>query len=1276
MDAAAMHEPGPAMASRTSYGRACINCSRIKSKCTFRDDPNRCERCQRLDKECLPSVPARKRGNKAAGSRTAQLEEKVDQMVSLLRSQTAILETQQTLMPFPFQPPYLETADPMLFSAAGSVSRAGAAAASSSTETDPSHTGSTPATASTEAELTPSPLVDDISQFSLQEAIAEEQLERFRSSFLPFFPVIHLPPEMSAEDVRRQKPFFWLVIMSLTSRSTQEQDSMGDAIRRIISQRVVAEHEWSLDVLLGLICYLAWYHYHKRHKLYLIMWSQLAVALVFELGIHIHIPGEEGQLTGRWANLPTRPTKSHVRTMEERRAVIGTFLVTSMVWTSLRRSEPLRWTPYMDECVHVLRKGDETSLDIILAAQAKCHVLVDHVTRFPLERASTGDGSEARPTYFIKAMDLQLKEIRRNLPEEVKSSRMNHAIWKLEYRMLILAGAFSLVLFSTEVIVKEAFVASSKDQDEAAPLDLERLEGLESLLTSLEQWFKEFFALSFGEWMSTTFTICAQYSHCINILFRLSTLRAPGWDAGAARRRVDVLEMLDRIIQRVERLIGMWNIDHLSHEESAIVSAPRRIRGIREELSAQLSATDQLAAGGSLMNTTNCEYFDESFPMDTTGMYSQDYPWLMDVLGMRAQRSWEEIYDVNSRLGAYHEAAAKRQNKSQIQQSSSNWYQYDPLPAGQWLRLLHIQPGGDSTPLQVSLTVEDLSNPPPFQALSYTWGDPSDLYEISCDGQIIQVTKSLRQALCRIRHTDRAQTLWADALCINQGDIDERTSQVLLMNTIYRVAESVFVWLGEEAWNSPDGFRLLHRLGTIATSLTPELHHKQLTEEDMKKYALDRIQTQTWVALDAIYWRPWFKRIWIVQEVALGRNVTIHCGPDSISWQNFRAATLFIQFNATYIQNRVNVGPQMPLFQARDSIHNAENPPLISLLVGFRNALATNPVDKLYGLLGLTSHGGKIIPNYRVNTSDTFRNLFADLLLQYGLDTLSFVKHPTLRYRMEGLPSWAADWSRTMPENSFLTGEFPWNKGLQLGYRACGQTVAKFRFSDDRKRFYVQGRVLGTINCAGRLDANLNLLEYRANMTRLRGPLGLVMAGAVHAASDNALRLQMEIEIAECFRAWELMVRAVKHYHTGEHIDTVLHRTIIADDPGFYAKIGTNDASRLAEYYTAFWNSYCTFVGESRGKADEEKAVVFYKARLWSWKRKLFTTKQGHVGLGPSTMRYTDCVALLSGGKTAYILRKTRESGVYLYIGEAYLHGFMHGEGFSGTSPLEELCII
>ena len=38
--------------------------------------------------------------------------------------------------------------------------------------------------------------------------------------------------------------------------------------------------------------------------------------------------------------------------------------------------------------------------------------------------------------------------------------------------------------------------------------------------------------------------------------------------------------------------------------------------------------------------------------------------------------------------------------------------------------------------------------------------------------------------------------MWADAVCINQNDLDERSSQVSIMSKIYKYAKNCQIWLG------------------------------------------------------------------------------------------------------------------------------------------------------------------------------------------------------------------------------------------------------------------------------------------------------------------------------------------------------------------------------------------------------------------------------------------------------------------------------------------------
>jgi hypothetical protein len=65
------------------------------------------------------------------------------------------------------------------------------------------------------------------------------------------------------------------------------------------------------------------------------------------------------------------------------------------------------------------------------------------------------------------------------------------------------------------------------------------------------------------------------------------------------------------------------------------------------------------------------------------------------------------------------------------------------------------------------------------------------------------VTKNLYLALLRLRHPETERTLWVDALCINQVDLDEKRHQIALMADIYTKASTVIMWLGEPEIEEP-----------------------------------------------------------------------------------------------------------------------------------------------------------------------------------------------------------------------------------------------------------------------------------------------------------------------------------------------------------------------------------------------------------------------------------------------------------------------------------------
>jgi hypothetical protein len=83
-----------------------------------------------------------------------------------------------------------------------------------------------------------------------------------------------------------------------------------------------------------------------------------------------------------------------------------------------------------------------------------------------------------------------------------------------------------------------------------------------------------------------------------------------------------------------------------------------------------------------------------------------------------------------------------------------------------------------------------------YEALSYASGDPKDTEEILLNGWSFKVFANLFLALSQLRFPEKERLLWVDQLCINQTDIPERNSSVLLRCDIYRQATSTMVWLG------------------------------------------------------------------------------------------------------------------------------------------------------------------------------------------------------------------------------------------------------------------------------------------------------------------------------------------------------------------------------------------------------------------------------------------------------------------------------------------------
>jgi len=207
---------------------------------------------------------------------------------------------------------------------------------------------------------------------------------------------------------------------------------------------------------------------------------------------------------------------------------------------------------------------------------------------------------------------------------------------------------------------------------------------------------------------------------------------------------------------------------------------------------------------------------------------------------------------------------------------------------GRTFRLLTILPAlnGDD-PLLCECHSFDIDEAPPYEALSYVWGDSSPSANIWCNGQCIEIGPSLSQALKRLRYRESKRIIWADAICIDQADEGEKSHQVPLMGSIYSLARRVVVWLGEgDAQQIRQAFEAAEtiadacddydeRHGIISDDLTD--HHKvKLPEIAASPIILS--------SLKELYNRPWFHRIWCIQEIRLAADALVIWGDAEIPW--------------------------------------------------------------------------------------------------------------------------------------------------------------------------------------------------------------------------------------------------------------------------------------------------------------------------------------------------------------------------------------------------------
>ncbi|KAL6900334.1 heterokaryon incompatibility protein domain-containing protein [Trichoderma evansii] len=340
--------------------------------------------------------------------------------------------------------------------------------------------------------------------------------------------------------------------------------------------------------------------------------------------------------------------------------------------------------------------------------------------------------------------------------------------------------------------------------------------------------------------------------------------------------------------------------------------------------------------------------------------------WLNDMVF----RDMDSLQAANGTQASVRKLSTKRMpidTTANIAALQSAPVSYSKLkPSRQQIRLLEIYPGTDMMEIQGLFHCVDLSNCPEYIALSYTWGEDANHREITVNGNKLPVRDNLWRFLhLQSSSISEPKLFWIDAICINQSDICERNHQVGMMRQIYTNAAEVYIWLGQEADDSAVAMDFFTR--KVPKELRPKGRWIWSKKEGR--------------AISKLFKRPYWGRMWIIQEVISAGYITVWCGTGSFEWAlveklYWKLSVLKSRswlYRCAYA-NRVFKSSACVIVWERAHWRHPDTPTpsLQKLIEVFHRWQCADPKDKVYALVGMASRETAVIPDYSKSTEEIF----------------------------------------------------------------------------------------------------------------------------------------------------------------------------------------------------------------------------------------------------------------------------------------------------------------
>lgn len=585
----------------------------------------------------------------------------------------------------------------------------------------------------------------------------------------------------------------------------------------------------------------------------------------------------------------------------------------------------------------------------------------------------------------------------------------------------------------------------------------------------------------------------------------------------------------------------------------------------------------------------------------------------------------------------------------------------------QQIRLLLLHSGSGQEPLRCTMkTISfDDSDHEDYEALSYCWGaDTRDTYvrvryipssttdnkDRSSGFRDLPINKSLHEALLHLRSAvGPPRSLWADAICINQDDVKERSYQVTQMPSIYGMASRVIIWLGP---GNPIRQECFNKVKAIE-----ELFHKE--DEPSKVYTGEEIErlenhlVSTEMPLGVLMsfptkWRQcefeWFRRTWVLQEVANAKTAIVCCGDQVVSWPAISAVARHIRHHKR-LSGLLSFGIMPSIFsdfsRPMDSDRGRERElvarkGILDYLVLALGLKASDPRDRIFALLQFGKETSELAnlpplirPDYRKSVTQVFSDFVRWWICEHKslrvLSAIHSLKGRSWQQMYYGEPT-------DLGKLSYPTWCF-WYGGQATWARA---TLA---LNPD-----------WTYRASGSSKPDINLINSEEG------------GDTIYVLRLTGYRLCSVGRIS----SYPFWTRSHDHVEQGLHeaFESIfnpsgLRRAWLLDRDDQEVQDTTPEA--VAEYEGRH------FIYHSRGFNARSGGVPCFSQCLFFGE-----TDSSRIGLCPHTAQPGDVVVMLHGGPVLYILREKNPSRQlesepqgevqWYFVGECYLTGYMNGQ--------------